>query len=37
MILNEIKCHINTSLDLVEGMHPLNPPLCPRLVSTNLH
>jgi len=26
MILNEIKCHINTSLGLVGGMHPLHPP-----------
>jgi len=28
MILNEIKCHVNTSLGLVGEMHP---PLCPRL------
>jgi len=27
MIFNEIKCHVNTSLGLVGGMHP---PLCPR-------
>jgi len=26
MILNEIKCHVNTSLGLVGGMHPLHPP-----------
>jgi len=31
MIFNEIKCHINTSLGLVGGMHSLHPPLCPRL------
>jgi len=35
MIFNEIKCHVNTSLGLVEGMHPLHP-LCPRLVGTSL-
>jgi len=28
MIFNKIKCHVNTSLGLVGGMHP---PLCPRL------
>jgi len=27
MICNEIKCHVNTSLGLVRGMHPLHPPL----------
>jgi len=32
MIFNEIKCRVNTSLGLVGEMHPLNPPLCPRLV-----
>ena len=32
MIFNEIKCHVKTSLGLVGGMHPLHPPLCPRLV-----
>jgi len=26
MILNEIKCHVNTSLGLVRGIHPLYPP-----------
>jgi len=26
MILNEIKCHINTSLGLVGGMYPLHHP-----------
>jgi len=31
MILNEIKCHVDTSLGLVGGMHPLHVPLCPRL------
>jgi len=31
MIFNEIKCHVNTSLGLVGGMHPLHIPLCPRL------
>ena len=31
MIFNEIKCHVNTSLGLVGGMHPLHPSLCPRL------
>jgi len=31
IIFNEIKCHVNTSLGLVGGMHPLHPPLCPRL------
>jgi len=25
MILNEIKCHVNTFLGLVGGMHPLHP------------
>jgi len=25
MIFNEIKCHVNTSLGLVGGMHPLHP------------
>jgi len=34
MILNEIKCHVNTSLGLVGGMHPVLPPLCPRLPQT---
>jgi len=32
MIFNEIKCHVNTSLGLVGGMHSLHPPLCPRLL-----
>ena len=32
MICNEIKGHVNTSLGLVGGMHPLHPPLCPRLI-----
>jgi len=32
MIFNEIKCHVNTSLGLAGGMHPLHPPLCPRLI-----
>jgi len=31
MIFNEIKCHVNTNIGLVGGMHPLHPPLCPRL------
>jgi len=38
MIFNEIKCHVNTSLGLVGGMHPLHsPPVsapgdpCPRV------
>jgi len=31
MIFNEIECHVNTSLGLVGGMHPLHPPLCLRL------
>jgi len=35
MIFNEIKCHVNTSFGLVGGMHPLHPPLCPRLVETH--
>ena len=26
MIFNEIKCHVNTCLGLVGGMHPLHPP-----------
>jgi len=26
MIFNEIKCHVNTSLGLVGGMHPLHTP-----------
>ena len=26
MVFNEIKCHVNTSLGLVGGMHPLHPP-----------
>jgi len=30
MILNEIKCHVNTSLGLVGGMHPLQPFPCVR-------
>ena len=29
-----IKCHVNTSFGLVGGMHPLHPPLCPRLLQT---
>ena len=32
MIFNEIKCHVNTSLGLMGGMHP---PLYPRLLSGN--
>jgi len=32
MLFNEIKCHVNTSLGLVGGMHPVHAsPLCPRL------
>jgi len=27
MNLYEIKCHVNTSLGLVGGMHPLHPPV----------
>ena len=27
MIFNEIKCHVNTSLGVVGGMHPLHPPV----------
>ena len=27
MIFNEIKCHVNTSLGLVRGMHSLHPPV----------
>jgi len=34
MILNEIKCHVNTSLGLVRGIHPLYPPLCPHLATS---
>jgi len=30
MIFNEIKCHVNTSLGLAGGMHPLHPPTCVR-------
>jgi len=30
MNFNEIKCHVNTSLGLVGGMHPLHPPPCVR-------
>jgi len=30
MICNEIKCHVNTSLGLVGGMHPLHAPSCVR-------
>ena len=26
MTFNEIKCHVNTCLGLVGGMHPLHPP-----------
>jgi len=26
MIFSEIKCHVNTCLGLVGGMHPLHPP-----------
>jgi len=26
VIFNEIKCHVNTSLGLVGGIHPLHPP-----------
>jgi len=33
MSFNEIKCHVNTSFGLLGGMHPLHPPLCPRLTS----
>ena len=32
MIFNEIKCHVNTSLGLDGGLHPLHPSLCPRLL-----
>jgi len=34
MIFKETKCHVNTSLRLVGGMHPLHPPLCPRLLTS---
>jgi len=27
MIFNKIKCHVNTSLGLVGGMHPLHAPV----------
>ena len=37
MIFNEIECHVNTSLGLVRGMHPLHPPLCPRLHAKGKH
>jgi len=30
MIFSEIKCHVNTSLGLVRGMHPLHPSPCVR-------
>jgi len=30
MIFSEIKCHVNTCLGLVGGMHPLHPPSCVR-------
>jgi len=33
MIFNETKCHVNTSLGLVGGMHP---PLCPRLLPDSI-
>jgi len=32
MIFNEIKCHVNTSFGLAEGMNPLHPSLCLRLI-----
>jgi len=31
MTFNKIKCHVNTFIGLVGGMHSLHPPLCPRL------
>jgi len=31
MIVNEIKCHVNTLFSSGEGMHPLHPPLFLRL------
>jgi len=34
MIFNEIKCHVNTCLGLVEGNASPASPLCPRLVVT---
>jgi len=37
MIINEIKCLVNISLGLVGGMHPLHPPLCPRLLTTSTY
>ena len=36
MIFNEIKCHFNTSLGLVGGMHPLHPP-CARACQMYLY
>jgi len=36
MRVNEMKCHATTSLGLVGGMHPLHPPLCPRLTASFL-
>jgi len=30
MIFSEIKCHVNTSLGLVGGKHPLHPSPCAR-------
>jgi len=42
MLFNEIKCHVNTSLGLVGGMHPLHSlhPPCVRawsFISAGLH
>jgi len=36
MIFNEIKCHVNTSLDLVGGDASPAPPLCPRLTLSRI-
>jgi len=35
MIFNEIKCHVNTTLGLVEGDASPASPLCPRLTETS--
>ena len=36
MTFNKIKCHVNTFIGLVGGMHSLHPPLCPRLTASFL-
>jgi len=36
MIFNEIKCHVNTSLGLVGGMHPCIPPVFAPALDTPL-